>query len=157
MIKIFLREFLIFALSISIFPATFLLLILRGDIDRYGLMMISRELLSTGSSLVESILLLAARVLTPYALIQAFRAFQWSKTGKRAKRWAYLYFSALSGIVAAWFISESWNLFYFMFQLGDIPGELLQFLKLEYSNLLAGLAGLYVCIRCLRISINLNN
>ncbi len=50
MIKIVVREILVFVLSIAIFPATLMLLMLRGDLDRYGLMMISRELLTAGSS-----------------------------------------------------------------------------------------------------------
>ena len=153
MVKIVIREILVFVLSIAIFPATLMLLILRGDLDRYGLMMISRELLTAGSSFLESILLIVSRLLAPYALIQALRAYQWSREGAEPRRWAYLYYAVLSGLVGVWFGGKSMDLFYFMFQLGDIPGELAQFLRLEYGHLLVGLAGIYVSIRCLRISI----
>jgi hypothetical protein len=153
MIKIVVREILVFVFSIAIFPATLMLLMLRGDLDRYGLMMIARELLTAGSSFLESILLIVARVLAPYALIQALRAYQWSRKGAEPKRWAYLYYAVLSGLVAVWFGGKSLDLFYFMFQLGDIPGELAQFLRLEYGNLLVGLFGIYGSIRCLRISL----
>ncbi|MFH0958118.1 MAG: hypothetical protein V1897_05385, partial [Pseudomonadota bacterium] len=119
MIKIVLREILVFVFCVSIFPATFILLILRGDLDRFGLMIISRELLTAGSSFFESILLLTARALAPYALVQAFRAYQWARQGgAEAKRWAYLYFALLSSMVAVWFGVKSLDLFHFMFQLG---------------------------------------
>jgi hypothetical protein len=157
MIKTIVREFLVFIFSISIFPVIFLFLVLSGDLDRFGLMMISRELLSAGSSFLESILLLVARVIAPYAAVQAIRAYQWSRASEVGKKWAYLYYSLLSGIVGVWFGAKSWDMFYFMFQLGDIPGELKQFMRLEYENLFVAALGFYVSIRCLRISLKSTN
>jgi len=37
-----------------------------------------------------------------------------------------------------------------MFQLGDIPGELSQFIELEYIHLLGATAVFYIFGRCLR-------
>ena len=58
MIGIIIREIAILALSISIFPLAFLFLLLRGDISEYGLKLIYQELISSGTSSVESALLL---------------------------------------------------------------------------------------------------
>jgi hypothetical protein len=144
MMGIIIREIAILALSISIFPLAFLFLLLRGDISGYGFKLIYQELINSGTSSVESALLLLSRVLAPYLVVQAFRAYQWSKTGKFAKRWASLYFAFLGCVAALWFAGESFDLFYFMFQLGDIPGELGQFFQLEYAHLLGALVGFYI-------------
>ncbi len=150
MIRIIIREIGILVFSVSIFPLAFLFLLLRGDISQYGLTLIYRELLIAGTSSVESALLLLSRILAPYMAIQAFRSYQWSKTGAGARKWANLYYALLAGIAGIWFASKSFDLFYFMFQLGDIPGELGQFIELEYIHLLAATAGFYVFGRCLR-------
>jgi hypothetical protein len=144
MIRIIVREIAILVLSTSIFPLAFLFLLLRGDISEYGLKLIYQELVSAGTSSVESALLLLSRVLAPYLVVQAFRAYWWSKTGAFAKRWASLYFALLGCVAALWFAGESFDLFYFMFELGDIPGELGQFFRLEYAHLLGALVGFYI-------------
>ena len=150
MIRIIAREIGIFIFSISIFPITFLLLLLKGDISTYGLTLIYREIVNLGSHSLDSTLSFLARLFAPYLAIQAFRAYQWSKKGRTPKKWAYLYFALLMGCAGVWFASKSWDLFYFMFELGDIPGELAQFFRLEYVHLLWAVAGVYLSLRFLQ-------
>ncbi len=144
MIGIIIREITILVLSISIFPLAFLFLVLRGDISEYGLKLIYQEIVNSGTSSLGSALLLLSRVLAPYLVVQAFRAYQWSKTSAFAKRWSSLYFALLGLVAALWLAGESFDLFYFMFELGDVPGELGQFFQLEYAHLLGALVGFYI-------------
>ncbi|MCL5124578.1 MAG: hypothetical protein M1511_08800 [Deltaproteobacteria bacterium] len=153
MIRVIIREIGVLALSVSIFPLAFVFLVFRGDISEYGASLIYRELVNTGSSSLMSAMFLISRLLAPYLVIQGIRAYKWSKTGIEAKRWANLYFAFLSGVAGTWFAIKSLDLFYFMFELGDIPGELGQFLQLEYTNLLGAVAGFYFFFRCLRFFI----
>ncbi|MGC8660621.1 MAG: hypothetical protein ACP5U1_16255 [Desulfomonilaceae bacterium] len=153
MIKIIIREIAVLALSFSIFPLAFLLLVFRGDISEYGASLIYRELVNAGSSSLASALALLGRLLTPYVVIQGIRAYSWSKTGVEAKRWASLYFALVGGGAGTWFAVKSLDLFYFMYELGDIPGELGQFVHLEFLNLLGTFAGFYLFVRCLRFFI----
>lgn len=158
MLKIIIREIMILVFSISIFPSIFLFLILRGDINRYGLTLFYREILNIGSSSFDSTMLpLLFRFFAPYLAIQAFRSYQWSKTGFEAKRFANLYFALLTGAVGIWFASNSWDLFYFMFELGDIPAELIQFFQLEAVHLISAIAGLYISYRCLLVFLRPSN
>jgi hypothetical protein len=147
MVRIIAREIGILIFSVSIFPITFMLLLLKGDISRYGFTLIYREIINLGSHSLDSTLSFFARLLAPYIAIQAFRAYQWSKKGKTPRKWAHLYFALLTGCAGVWFACKSLDLFYFMFELGDIPGELAQFFRLEYVHLLWALAGFYLSLR----------
>ena len=154
MTRIIIREIGVLALSISIFPLAFLFLVFRGDINQYTVSLIYRELVKAGSSDLMSSILFLSRLLTPYLIVQAIRAYQWSKTGVDARRWANLYFALLCGIVGTWFVLKSFDLFYFMLELGDIPGELSQFLQLEYTRLTGAAVSFYLLIRSLRIFVS---
>lgn len=151
MIRIIIREIAILTLCISIFPVVFLSLFFHGDISEYSLVLIYRELFNAGTSNLGSALTLLVRILVPYLSVQAIRAYQWSKTNINAKRWANLYFAILSASLGIWCASISLDLFYFMFELGDIPGEIRQFFRMEYAHLFGALAGFYICFRCLRL------
>ena len=149
MIRIIAREIGIFIFSVSIFPITFMLLLLKGDISRYGLTLIYREIINLGSHSLDSTLSFLARLLAPYIAIQAFRAYQWSKKGNTPRKWAYLYFALLIGCAGVWFASKSLDLFYFMFELGDIPGELPQFLSFGICPFTVGSSGFLPLVKVL--------
>lgn len=147
MIRVIVREVVILIFSVSIFPITLSLLLMNGNIDQRVLTLIYREITNFGNHSFEATFSLLARLFTPYLAIQAFRAYQWSRKGGTPKKWSYLYFSVLAGSIGAWFASKSLDLFHFMFELGDIPGELGQFVRLEFVHILWASGAFYLCVR----------
>ncbi len=70
------------------------------------------------------------------------------------QKMANLYFALLLAAVSAWFFSKAWDLFYFMYALGDIPAELKQFVQLEGDSLLGCFLTLVLGIYCFSIFLN---
>lgn len=79
---------------------------------------------------------IVALIMAPYVAIQTIRVFRCSRRSETGKKWAGLYFFILFSICGAWFGWRAWDLFYFMYALGDMPGEIVQFFEIEGASLL---------------------
>jgi len=128
-----------------------LVVLFYSDSWHLGRAFLSRELLSGGAGPGGTSLTLWIRLVSPYLAVQAIRAFLWSQRSLEGKKWGNLYLSMLMAAVGGWSLAQAWDLFYFMYALGDIPGELVQFFKLETSNLVVALSSLALAIHCFRI------
>lgn len=151
MLKPVIREIAIFSVCFLIFPGAVLLLYLRGEIGQAQLMALARELVSADTAGPWPVVYLLARMLIPYLFVQAIRAHRWAKQNVTGLRYANLYYSIMLLVTALWFWGHSWDLFYFMYAMDDLPGEIPQFIELEALNLLVGFLGLYLSYRCFRV------
>ncbi len=79
---------------------------------------------------------IVALIMAPYVAIQTIRVFRWSRRSAVGRKWAALYFFVLFTICGSWFGWRAWDLFYFMYALGDMPDEIVQFFQIEGSSLL---------------------
>ena len=152
--KIIIREFLIFVGSVSILPTLVLALLAQQHSWNMLLSGAVREVLSGAIYSHQAPLGLWVRLLAPYLLVQSIRAWYWSQRSVVGMRWAHLYFSLVFAGVAFWSLSAAWDLFHFMTALGDMPAEIGQFLELEGSNLVIGLAAVFLTVHCARIFLN---
>jgi hypothetical protein len=105
---------------------------------------LSNRFMNDGLGLSSFSASLIIRILSPYLFLQTIRAFFWYRRSLVGRKWASLYFSLLLIMVAGWSLSESVDLFYLMYRLGDIPAELKQFIELEASNLIISI----ICLIC---------
>jgi hypothetical protein len=152
--KIILREIAIWILSVAVLPVAVILYLIHTNSLSFGLVVISRDMFSGGSGLAASPLSLWVKLFSPYLLVQSVRAFFWSRRSLTGTKWANLYFALLLACVAGWSLWEAWDLFYLMYALGDIPGELVQFLRLEVYNLIVFVAAVFLTIHCFRTFLN---
>jgi len=151
MIKMVFRELAVFLACMSLLPAfVFVTLLQRGILDE-GLRAIARSILSGGWGLDAATIGILARWMAPYLIVQCVRAYVWSKTSPRARSLANLYYSVISGSVAAWSFWKAWDVFYYMYALGDIPGQIVQFLEIESQNLLVFSVTTILAIYCFAI------
>ncbi len=151
MLKIIVREIAIFVLSVSIFPGVLLILFLRGEIGQAQLMVLARELVSVDIMAPWPLVSFLGKIIVPYLIIQAVRAYNWSKKGVLGLRYANLYYAVLSFLAMIWFWGQSFDLLYFMYAMDDLPAEIPQFVNIESSNLLMGSIFLFFTIRCFRV------
>jgi hypothetical protein len=151
MIRIILREILILVLSLAVFPATVILLLAYNDSLNVGLAFFAQEMVAGGIGPGGTSLTLWAKLLSPYLVLQAIRGFLWSQRSLVGRRWANLYFSVLASSWAGRSLWGAWDLFYFMYALGDIPAELIQFCRLEATDLLTFVACAVIAIYCFGI------
>ena len=151
MFKIVFREIAIFIASVSIFPGAILILFLRGEIGQTQLMLLARELMSVDMTGFWPLMSLLMKIVAPYLIVQALRAYKWSQASITGLRYANLYYALLSMGAVIWFWSQSWDLLYFMHAMDDLPAEIPQFINMEASNLLIGGISLYLSIRCFRV------
>lgn len=154
MAKIILRELIVFVLSVAVLPVAAVLYLFHTNSLSFGLVVLSREILSGGIGLVGGPLSLWVKLLSPYLLVQSIRAFFWSRRSVTGTRWANIYFAVLLTCVAGWSLWEAWDLFYMMYALGDIPGELGQFFELEVNNLIIFVGAVFLTIHCIRTSLH---
>lgn len=148
------REIVIFLVCITFFPL--LTLFVLGQHHSYPALlgMALREVfLGLGYS-EHGVVTLLLRLLTPYALLQAVRAYGWSQASLVGRRWAHAYYATILFIMGTWFVWTAWDLFRFMHALGDIPGELVQFVELEGPSLIVGIGSYILCLYCLRTVLN---
>lgn len=151
--KIILRELLVFVATVSILPILALLMSREHPLNTL-LSGAFREMLYGRIYSEHGPVAVWLRILTPYAFVQALRAWYWSHTSIVARRWAHLYFSVIFFGVCFWSLSEAWNLFYLMYALGDIPGEMGQFMELEGTNILIGIGALFLALYSVLIFLN---
>ncbi len=146
-----LREVIIFYLCLAIFPVAVILFVIHSNSLNAGMAVLSRGVLFWGASATGSSLAVLMRLIAPYLIVQAVRAFRWSQQSLAGKKWGNLYFSVLLAAIAGWAFWTAWDLFYFMYALGDIPAELLQFFQLEWSDILIFTTSSLLAIRCFAI------
>ncbi len=151
MVKIILREIFIFALCVSIFPGALFALYVQGEIGQSQLMALAREIASTAISGPWPIISLLGKLLTPYLIVQAVRAYKWSRLSVTGLRYSNLYYALLMFGLVVWFWGQSSDLLYFMYAMDDLPAELPQFLEMEAANLLMGALSLYLAISRFRV------
>jgi hypothetical protein len=147
---IVIRELIIIVLSLSLFPVAVLLVLLHGEAVDTGLVFVFRYILSGGGPM-GSIWGMLFKVISPYIAVQAIRAFLWSQRSVEGRKWAYLYFCGLLVLLSGWFFYQAWDLFYFMYALGDIPGELEQFVQLEGENVVGSVLSAALSIYCFMV------
>jgi hypothetical protein len=153
MFRIILREILILVLSLAAaFSAAVVLLLARNDPLYMGWGdILAPEMFLGGIGPGGTSLTLWVRLFSPYLVLQAIRGFLWSQRSLVGRRWANLYFSVLAASWAGRSLWRAWDLFYFMYALGDIPAELIQFLRLEATGLLTFVACAVIAIYCFGI------
>jgi hypothetical protein len=141
LLPIILREILIFGSSLALVP----LLI------KYGRPYFDIRPLLAGEILSGGIHALWVFVLFPYIIIQTIRAFLWSERSLVGRKWASLYFVVVLTGLASWGFFRAWDQFYYMWVLGDMPGEIVQFLELQYVGVLVFVICALLAARCARI------
>mgnify|MGYP000871457109 CR=1 FL=1 len=151
MVKLIFRETIIFLVCFAIFPGALFLLYLKGELSQTQLLSLARELATTDMVGPWPIFWLLSKILIPYFIVQSIRAYSWSRRSVTGLRYASLFYSALLFSAVVWFWSQSGDLLYFMYQMGDLPSELPQFLELEAVNLLLGALSFYVGLRRFRV------
>jgi hypothetical protein len=151
MARMILKEVLIFVGALSIFPLVVLLMLFYSDSWSLGRAFLSRELMSGGSGPGGTSLTLWIRIVSPYVVIQSVRMYLWSHRSPQGKKWGNLYFATVTAGIGVWSLAQAWDLFYFMYALGDIPGEVAQFVRLEANNLFVGLGSFVLAGYCFRI------
>lgn len=150
---IVIRELIILILSLLLFPVAVLLVLLHGEAVDTGLVFVFRYVVSGGGPM-GSIWGMLFKVISPYIAIQAIRAYLWSQKSIEGRKWANLYFCGLLASLSGWFFYQAWDLFYFMYALGDIPGELEQFVQLEGENLVGSVLSGALSVYCFTVFLN---
>jgi hypothetical protein len=151
MFRIILREILILVLSLAVFPTAVILLLAYNDSLNVGLGSFAHEMIAGGIGPGGTSLTLWVKLFSPYLVLQAIRGFLWSQRSLVGRRWANLYFSVLAASWAGRSLWGAWDLFYFMYALGDMPAELIQFFRLEATGLLTFVACVLIAIYCFGI------
>jgi len=151
MFRIILREILVLILCLAVFPVAVILLLVHNDSLNVGLHIFARDMLSGGIGPGGTSITLWVKLLSPYVVLQAIRAFLWSHRSLVGRQWANLYFSLLAGFMAAWSLWGAWDMFYFMYALGDMPAEVIQFFRLEAANLLTSVGCVFLAVYCFNI------
>jgi hypothetical protein len=151
MLQIIFREILILVLSLAVFPAAVVLLLAYNGFLNVGLTFLAHEMLLGGAGSGGTSISLWLKLLSPYLVVQVIRGFLWSQRSIAGRKWANLYFSVLATSASAWLAWEVWDLFYFMYALGDMPAELTQFFRLEAYNLLTLLCCLFLAVYCFAV------
>lgn len=151
MFRIILREILILILALAVFPVAVILVVIYKDPLGMGSALLPREIFMAGIVRGETSFGVWATLLSPYMVLQTIRGFLWSQRSLVGRRWANLYFSVLAAAWAARSMWGAWDLFYFMYALGDIPAELAQFFRLEATDLLTAVACAVIAIYCFGI------
>ncbi|MFH1114983.1 MAG: hypothetical protein V1792_13815 [Pseudomonadota bacterium] len=153
MFRIILREIFVLAVSLAIFPAIAVALLLYTDSLGMGLSVFSRQP-DLGRSGPGGIPLeLWLRLVAPYGIVQAIRAYRWARRSRTGRRWANLYFFTILALLGARSLSEAWNLGYFMHAMGDMPAEIAQFVELEAMNIVIVVISFFLSFYCLIVFI----
>jgi hypothetical protein len=143
-----LREVIILYLCLAIFPVAVILFVIYNDSLSAGMAIVSRGLLFWGASQAGLSAAILMRLIAPYLIVQAIRGYWWSRRSLVGKKWANFYYALLLVSMAGWAFWRAWDLFYFMYALGDIPAEIPQFLELEWSSVLILVSASMLAIRC---------
>jgi hypothetical protein len=148
MLQVIIREIVLLLVCLAIFPAVLVLALISAGALGPGMQYLARELASgqSGTSGISPVLWF--KFIAPYLVVQAIRAYLWGQRSLSGRRWAHLYFFAVSVVAGAWSVWQAWDLFYFMYALGDMPAELLQFVHLESANLMIAALSIAIAVYC---------
>jgi hypothetical protein len=152
--KILIRELIILIVSVGTLPAIVILYLIHTDSWNLGILFLTRQMLPGGGEIIGSPIVFWFKLLSPYLIIQSIRALLWSKRSLTGTKWANLYFALLLTGLGGWSLRQAWDLFFLMYILGDVPGELMQFFKLEGHHLLIFLVAILLAIHCFRRFLN---
>lgn len=156
MLRRILLEIAILVVSLAVFPVLVLALLVYTDSLRAGFAFLGREALAGGWGPYSTSLSLWVKLFSPYLIVQAARAYSWGQRSLTGRRWAHVYFSVLALLIGARSFWRAWDMFYFMYALGDIPQELSQFMQIEAVNLCIALASLVLFVHCLTVAVKPN-
>jgi len=154
MLRTVFREALILLGCLTIFPAVVILVLIHSGSLSTGMTYFAREIFAGDAGPGGISLSLWFKFLSPYLVVQSLRAYWWAQGSLTGRRWANLFFFLLLSIIGGWSFLQALDLFYFMYALGDMPAELIQFLELEASNLMIALGSLFLAIHCFRVFLN---
>lgn len=127
------------------------LLLIWSSLPHGGGALLVRWFVSGGWTLAGLPLELWLMLLAPYIIVQALRAFRWSRTGSVQRQWANLYFFLLLLAIGGRSLYVAGDLLFFMYSLGDLPEELMQFIELEGFNLVIGILSFLLAGYCFKI------
>ncbi|MFC1835381.1 hypothetical protein ACFL2Q_11705 [Thermodesulfobacteriota bacterium] len=159
------KEILILAGCLCILPvfAIFVLyqygaldldLLYRYDSLQLGLLYPIRRILLGGVMNTLDLLAVFFWWVSPYLITQAVRAYVWSKKSLSGRKWANFYFFTILAVGAVFFFAKALDLLYFMYALGDMPEELVQFFELEGVNVLLFILTAFLAVSCFRTWVN---
>ena len=151
--NIFARELAILIVSVGA-PTAAILYLIHADSWNVGIQFLARQMLPGGGEISGSAITFWFKLFSPYLILQSIRALLWSKRSLTGARWANLYFALLLTGLGAWSLRQAWDLFSLMYILGDVPGELMQFFKLEGHHLLIFAGSVFLGIHCFRTFLN---
>jgi hypothetical protein len=151
--KILVRELIILIVSVGA-PAAAILYLINADSWNAGIQFLARRMLPDGGQIMGSPITFWFKLFSPYLILQSIRALLWSKRSLAGARWANLYFALFLIGLGGWSLRQAWDLFFLMYILGDVPGELMQFFELEGHHLAIFLVALFLAIHCLRTFLN---
>lgn len=154
MLRRILLEIAILVVCLAVFPVLVLALLVYTDSLRAGLAFLGREAFLGGWGPYSTSLSLWVKLFSPYLIVQAARAYSWGQHSLTGRRWAHIYFSVLALLIGGRSLWRAWDMFYFMYALGDIPQELDQFMQLEVLNLGIASASLVLFAYCLAVAVN---
>ncbi len=152
--RIIAREIWVLRGGLSMFVGLLLVALAHADSLYSGLKLLYRGVFS-GALLRRATIdpAFLIKVLSPYLIIQVLRAYRWSQRNITGRRWANVYFVVLLACLGSWSLWSTWDMFSFMYAMGDVPAELRQFFSLESGHILVSLASFALAAHCLRIAL----
>lgn len=148
MLRIVIREILIFLVCAAILPAVVFVLLLQTDSPERIVRLLLRVVGGTGLSPLVDPFAIWMKVLAPYAVVQAIRAHLWSQRSVAGRRWANLFFLILLLVGAGMAFVDAWEILYLIYIVGDLPEGLGAFLELEYVNVSVFVACTALAVYC---------
>lgn len=152
--KIVLREILIFLVCVAILPTVVFVLLLHTDSPERIARLLIRVARGGGLSPVFDPVAIWIKVMAPYAVVQAIRAYLWSQRSVAGRRWANLYFLAILLIGAGSAFIDAWDLLYLIYVVGDLPEDLAAFAELELKNIAVFVVCTTLAVYCARNVLN---
>lgn len=159
MLRTIIKEIGILIVSLSLLPGVIAALLWYQGRPIDELFAVLHRLITGGVYPAPGLLDVALKWASPYLALMAVRALWWTRTGSAGRIRSFIYFSMLSLLLGASIFTGVWDTFYFMYQLGDIPGEWRQFVEIESRNLIllaaTVLPGLYCLASAIYLSLKL--
>lgn len=154
MVRLLFREILILFSCLALFPIAIVVVFALSGSLQEGLRALIGGMVVRAGGLEDLYAPIIARLLAPYLIVQAVRGYFWAQRSVVGRRWANLYFTLLLAAVGAKCGWDAWDLFYFMYALGDMPQEILQFLELRGLSVAVLVACVILAVRSFLIFLN---
>ncbi len=148
MLKIVLREILIFLMCAAILPAVVFVLLLQTESAERVIQLLIRVVAGPGLSPLFDPFAILMKIMAPYAVVQAIRAHFWSQRSLTGRRWANLYFVVILLVGAGWAFVDAWDLLYLIYAVGDLPEGLPAFIELEFTNVSVFVVCIALAVYC---------